>query len=110
MSDSPAARLHISVTSVPSESPPIGSSAKVSLAPGFDWLRLAWLASLAWLVYFVALPCGYMLIDSITDDGFTLAHFSDFAADPKLRAATVNSMLVATGVACLSVAVGVPLA
>jgi iron(III) transport system permease protein len=78
--------------------------------PTFDWLRLAWLASFAWLVYFVALPCGYMLVDSITDDGFTLAHFADFAADPKLRAATVNSMLVATGVACLSVVVGVPLA
>jgi len=75
-----------------------------------DWMRLAWLASLAWLLYFVALPCGFMLVDSVTDEGFTLAHFSDFAADPKLLAATLNSLLVATGVALLSVAVGVPLA
>ena len=75
-----------------------------------DWMRVAWLASIAWLLYLVAIPIGYMLVDSVTENGLTLQHFADFAADPRLRAATVNSLLVATGVAALSVVVGAPLA
>ena len=73
-------------------------------------MRVAWVASIAWLLYLVAIPFGYMVVDSLTEDGLTLQHFADFASDPKLRAATVNSLLVATGVAMLSVLVGAPLA
>jgi len=73
-------------------------------------MRIAWVASIAWLLYLVAVPIGYMVVDSVTEDGITLQHFADFVADPKLRAATLNSLLVATGVAVLSVLVGAPLA
>ena len=73
-------------------------------------MRIAWVASIIWLLYLVAVPFGYMVVDSLTEDGVTLQHFADFAADPKLRAATLNSLLVATGVAALSVLVGAPLA
>ena len=76
----------------------------------FDWMRIAWVGSIVWLLYLVAVPFGYMIVDSLTEDGVTLQHFGDFAADPKLRAATLNSLLVATGVAALSVLVGAPLA
>src|SRR5687768_6477351 len=76
----------------------------------FDWMRIAWVASIVWLLYLVAVPFGYMIVDSVTEDGVTFQHFADFAADPKLRAATLNSLLVATGVAALSVLVGAPLA
>ena len=75
-----------------------------------DWMRIAWAGSIAWLLFLVAIPFGYMLVDAFTEDGLTLQHFADFAADPRLRAATVNSLLVATGVAALSVVVGAPLA
>lgn len=75
-----------------------------------DWMRVAWIASFAWLLYLVAVPFGYMVYDSLTEDGFTLAHFADFLADRKLRNATLNSLLVAAGVAILSVLVAAPLA
>lgn len=80
-------------------------------APRSDWSWVAWAAALAWLAYLVVLPIGYMVVDSVTDDdGLTLVHLAEFVADPRLRAATLNSLLVAGGVAALSVLVGAPLA
>ena len=72
---------------------------------------LAWAAAIVWLLFLVALPIGYMVVDSITDDsGFTVANFLDFATEAKLRRAALNSLLVASGVALLSVLMGAPLA
>ena len=72
---------------------------------------IAWAAAMGWLAYLVGLPIGYMVVDGITDDdGLTLANIATFAADPRLRLATLNSLLVAAGVALLSVLVGTPLA
>lgn len=70
------------------------------------------LLAFLWLAYLVALPVGYMVVDSMTgDDGaLTLANYAEAFADRKLRAAALNSLFVATGVAILSVIVGAPLA
>lgn len=51
-----------------------------------------------------------MAYDSLTDEGVTLEAYREFFADAKLRAAMRNTLLVATGVAVLSVLVGAPLA
>jgi iron(III) transport system permease protein len=79
---------------------------------GVDWSWIAWAAALAWLLYLVAVPIGYMAIDSITDDdgAATLANFTTFLTDAKLLRATLNSLMVATGVSVLSVLIGGPLA
>ncbi len=69
-----------------------------------------WLIGFLCLGYLVAVPIGYMAYDSLTDGGFTLAAYREFFDDPKLRVAMRNSLLVAAGVAFLSVLVGAPLA
>ncbi len=76
----------------------------------FDRPEIAWAIAALWLGYLVAIPIGYMTIDSLTDDGVTLAAYAEFFEDPKLRAAMRNSLTVATGVAALSVLIGAPLA
>lgn len=89
---------------------PLASAERVGFRFGWFWLARA--AGLAWLVYLVALPIGYMLVDAFTnDDGaLTVANFAEFIANPKLQAATFNSLLVGASVAVLSVAIGAPLA
>lgn len=87
-----------------------GPPAVAAHAFDVDWIRVAWIASIVWLLYLVAIPIGYMVVDSFTEDGLTLEHFAAFAADPKLRAATFNSLVVAGGVALLSVIIGAMLA
>lgn len=72
--------------------------------------RVPWLIGFLCLGYLVAVPIGYMAFDSLTEGGFTLAAYREFFDDPKLRAAMRNSLLVAAGVAVLSVLVGAPLA
>jgi iron(III) transport system permease protein len=71
---------------------------------------IAWAIAALWLAYLVAIPIGYMTVDSLTDDGLTLAAYVEFFEDPKLRTAMRNSLTVAAGVAVLSVLVGAPLA
>ncbi|MEP7083234.1 MAG: ABC transporter permease subunit, partial [Betaproteobacteria bacterium] len=66
--------------------------------------------SLGWLLYLVAIPIGYMVVDSVTDDGLTLANFAEFVSDRKFVSATLNSLMVAAGVALLSMLIGAPLA
>lgn len=75
-----------------------------------EWTQVAWVLAALWLLYLVAIPIGFMLVDAFTDEGITLFNFQDFAADPKLVRATLNSFLVAFGVAALSVVIGAPLA
>ena len=90
----------------------LSGGATPAIDPGLaiDWMRIAWVLSLLWLLYLVAIPIGCMLIDSMTEDGFTLLNFRDFLSDRKLRDATINSFVVAAGVAVLSVLLGAPLA
>jgi iron(III) transport system permease protein len=75
-----------------------------------DRPAIAWAIAALWLAYLVAIPIGYMTVDSLTDDGLTLAAYVDFFEDPKRRTAMRNSLIVAAGVAVLSVLVGAPLA
>ncbi|MEO8159613.1 MAG: ABC transporter permease subunit, partial [Betaproteobacteria bacterium] len=90
--------------------PTRAASDRVQSARAIDWMRVAWVLSLAWLLYLVAIPIGYMLFDSLTESGFTLVNFRDFLTDRRLLDATINSFVVAGGVAVLSVLLGAPLA
>lgn len=75
-----------------------------------DWPRVAWVVATLWLGYLVVLPIAYMVVDAFTEDGLSLAAWRDFFSDTKLMRASLNSLLVAGGVAVLSVLVGAPLA
>lgn len=86
------------------------SQKPVGLRLPIDWSRVAWAVGLLWLGYLVALPIAYMVVDAFTEEGLSLGPALDFFRDAKLMRATVNSLLVATGVALLSVMVGAPLA
>lgn len=79
---------------------------------GWNLGWLPWAAALIWLLYLVALPIGYMAFDSATneDGALTIANVTAFLSDQRLLFATLNSLGVATGVAVLSVLIGVPLA
>jgi iron(III) transport system permease protein len=76
----------------------------------FGQFALPWGIGALWLGYLVAIPIGFIAIDSITDDGLTLTAFHEILEDRKLVAAIRNSLLVASGVTLLSVLIGAPLA
>lgn len=71
---------------------------------GAGWVSLLWLALL------IAMPVSVILVTSVYDEGFTLQHYSAFAARPALLSATANSFIVAAGIAVLSLLIGGPLA
>src|SRR4051812_19960208 len=113
MIDSTRSQVAAGVTPAPhvphvSQAAPHVRDARV--AQSIDWMPFALGLSLAWLLYLVAIPIGYMVVDSFTDDGLTLSNFVEFASDRKFVGATVNSLVVAAGVALLSVLIGAPLA
>jgi len=82
----------------------------VVIRRGINWPRVAWIGAALWLGYLVVLPIAYMVVDAFTEEGLSLGPFRDFFSDGKLMRASLNSLLVATGVAILSVLVGAPLA
>ncbi len=88
-------------TSAPSAAFGGGAS---SLARVFSWIAFLWLGLL------IALPVSVILLSSIYDESFTLAHYAAFAGNRALLTAALNSLLVAAGIAILSVLVGAPLA
>lgn len=75
-----------------------------------NWGTLAWLVSTVWLFFLIALPVGVIALSSVYEDGFTFDHYAGFAGSSALLAATLNSLLVAVGIAGLSVLIGGPLA
>lgn len=75
-----------------------------SLARLFSWIAFLWLGLL------IALPVAVILLSSIYDENFTIAHYAAFAGNRALLTAALNSLLVAGGIAILSVLVGAPLA
>ncbi|MCO5090371.1 iron ABC transporter permease [Bosea sp. (in: a-proteobacteria)] len=88
------------------------STAGAGRYSGWSLGWLAWAAALIWLLYLVALPIGYMVIDGLTDEdgALTLANVAAFWSERRLVLAALNSLGVAAGVAVLSVLIGVPLA
>lgn len=76
----------------------------------FDWGYGAGIFSFAWLLLLIAMPVGVIVATSVYDDGFTLDHYAAFASRPSLITAARNSLIVAIGIAVLSVVIGGPLA
>jgi iron(III) transport system permease protein len=77
----------------------------------YSGVNFALSASLALLLYLVALPIGYMLFDSLTaEDGATFQHYLSIFSNPKLLDATWNSIVFSFAVAVGSVLIGGPLA
>jgi iron(III) transport system permease protein len=74
------------------------------------WSLLAGVVSALALALLIVAPVGAIFLSSIYDEGFTLQHYAEFLADERLRAAASNSLIVASGIAMLSVLVGAPLA
>ena len=75
-----------------------------------NWGWLAWFVSVLWLFFLVALPVGVIVISSVLDDGVTFDHYAGFFTSSALLTATLNSLLVAVGIAGLSLLIGGPLA
>jgi iron(III) transport system permease protein len=74
------------------------------------WSLVAGVVSALALAMLVVAPVGAIFLSSIYDEGFTLRHYAEFLADERLRAAAANSLILASGIAMLSVLVGAPLA
>ncbi|KAA0970171.1 iron ABC transporter permease [Aureimonas fodinaquatilis] len=72
--------------------------------------RLAWIVACLWLFFLIALPILVIIFSSVYDEGVTLDHYSSFFGSNALLTATLNSLLVAIGIAVLSVVIGGPLA
>lgn len=89
---------------------PHAAAASLKIQTGLDWTRIAWIVGLLWLAYLVALPVGYLIFSSVFGDGFTFKYITEFFNSPKRLRAAANSLLVALGVAVLSVLIGAPLA
>lgn len=75
-----------------------------------DGMLAVWAASLLALLLLVALPIAMLVGASLYDEGWSLAGYADFVADRRTLQAAANSLLLATGVACASLAIGTPLA
>lgn len=84
-------------------------SAFLGSLPG-GWALTAAIVSAAALGLFVAAPVAAIFLSSVYDGGFTLSAYSDFLANRRLLTAAANSLIVAGGIAVLSVVIGAPLA
>jgi iron(III) transport system permease protein len=70
-----------------------------------------WILAALSLLFLMALPLGWMVVMSVHGEhGATLAHYRAVLADPALRRALGNTLVLAVWVGLASVAVGAPLA
>jgi iron(III) transport system permease protein len=70
-----------------------------------------WIGAAVALVFLMALPLGWLGWMSVSSEaGPTLAHYRDALADPALRKALWNTLVLAFWVGLTSIAVGAPLA
>ncbi|SDI38951.1 ABC transporter permease [Salipiger marinus] len=74
------------------------------------WSRAVAATMAALLAVLIVAPVGAIFLSSFYDGGPSLSAYADFLTDRRMLAATLNSLAVATGIAALSVLVGVPLA
>jgi iron(III) transport system permease protein len=74
------------------------------------WSLLAGAVSALLLALLIIAPVGAIFLSSVYDEEFTLRPYAEFLTDQRLLTATANSLIVASGIAVLSVLVGVPLA
>ncbi len=78
---------------------------------GVDRSLPVWLAAALALVLLMALPLGWLATISVSGEGGpTLAHYREVLADPALRKALWNTVVLAFWVGLGSLAVGAPLA
>jgi len=80
--------------------------------PGLDRSLPVWLAAALVLLFLMALPLGWLVRVSVSQEGggVTLAHYRAVLADPALRRALGNTLVLAFWVGLASIAVGAPLA
>ena len=78
---------------------------------GLDRALPIWVAAALALVFLMGLPLGWLAWMSVSgEDGFTVRHYEKVFADPALRKALWNTVVMAFWVGLASVAVGAPLA
>ena len=78
---------------------------------GLDRALPVWVAAALALVFLMGLPLGWLAWMSVSgESGFTLRHYEKVVADPALRKALWNTVVMAFWVGLASVAVGAPLA
>ena len=78
---------------------------------GLDRALPIWVAAALALVFLMILPLGWLAWMSVSgENGFTARHYEKVFADPALRKALWNTVVMAFWVGLASVAVGAPLA
>jgi len=78
---------------------------------GLDRALPVWVAAALALVFLMGLPLGWLAWMSVSgESGFTFRHYEKVVADPALRRALWNTVVMAFWVGLASVAVGAPLA
>ncbi|HYE90983.1 MAG TPA: hypothetical protein VEA38_08195, partial [Terriglobales bacterium] len=78
---------------------------------GLDRSLPVWLGAAGALVVLMALPLGWLGYMSVsTERGASLGHYRDAFADPALRKALWNTLVLAVWTGLASIAVGAPLA
>ncbi len=78
---------------------------------GLDRALPVWVATALVLVFLMGLPLGWLAWMSVSgEDGITFRHYEKVFADPALRKALWNTVVMAFWVGLASVAVGAPLA
>ncbi|VVT05101.1 iron ABC transporter permease [Rhizobium sp. EC-SD404] len=86
------------------------STGKLRRSGSSGWSLTAASLSVGCLVVFIGAPVAAIFLSSVYQDGWTLEAYRDFLSSPRLLTATWNSLLVAIGIAVLSVVIGAPLA
>jgi len=83
----------------------------VARLDGLDRSLPVWLGAAGVLVVLMALPLGWLGYMSVSSErGASLAHYRDAVADPALRKALWNTLVLAFWTGLASIAVGAPLA
>ena len=78
-----------------------------------DFSLIFWVLMIAILLLLVGLPSFWLIWRSFSlpeCGGFTLSNYNEVFTNTRLLKAVLNSLILATGVGCMSVLIGVPMA
>lgn len=90
----------------------VASSHQISFSKRWNLSPLFWMAMIAILLLLIGLPTFWLIVLSFSQPqrGLTISNYVQVFCDPHLIVATVNSLVLATGVGIFSVVIGVPMA
>lgn len=83
------------------------------LGGSWEYAPIFWLMTIGILMVLMGLPLFWLVFRSFSlpeNAGFTLGNYIEVFSNPRLLKAVVNSLILATGVGVMSVALGVPMA